>query len=379
MKIIHYICTYTNNNLNRDLLTFPSAITKIEYIKGALKEASYKVVLFSIAEGQVHNNKFIKADHFKIDEQEEQIYINTFGRRNLIIKSISRLWMLMQLLFYLLFKVKKNEDILIYHSVAIMSIISIVRVLTTKSIYFEIEESFAAAYGESQSRITAECKYWQNVSGYICVNDIIAEKCQLKGKVAVCYGEYNSKVNSNNEKEKNKIQILYAGVIEKEGTDAFIAVETALYLRQDYFVNILGYGEDSNIHLLLKRIKEVNSLLGYNGVNYFGCLSGDEYITFLQKCHIGLTTRVLNDSLSDYTFPSKTLVYLCNNLIPVCSPISCIKKSEISEYVSFCEEITPQSVAKTILAIDHNKTIDYSDIINQLNKKFVIKLKNLFG
>lgn len=378
MKIIHYICQYNNHRSNRDLLVFPSSLTKIDYVKGALKEANYKIVLFSVAEGNISNCKFINSTQVQIDSQESHIYINTFGRSKLIFKVVSRLLMFLQLLYYLFFKVKKGETVLFYHSMVIVPIVSFFRLLSNKSIYFEVEESFAAAYGQSQYKIDKECRYWHNASGYICVNDIIAEKSKLKKNVAVCYGDYKTKVIPVKAPPKDKIQILYAGVIEKEGTDAFIAAETAAYLNREYCVNILGYGEDANIFLLKKRIEEVNSQLGYEGVVYHGCLHGRAYIDFMYNCHIGLTTRVLLDSLSDYTFPSKTLVYLCNNLIPVCSPISCIKKSAIRDYIYFCDDITPKSVAQTILTIDLTRNVDYTNILSELDKNFVLKLKEVF-
>lgn len=378
MKTIHYICQYNNYSSNRELFVFPSSVTKIDYIKGALKEAGYKIVLFSVAEGTTSNCNFIRSSRMQIDGQESQIYINTFGRSKLVYKIISRLWMFLQLLYYLLFKVKSGDAILVYHSLVIWPIISIFRFLSNKPFYFEIEESFAAAYSQSRDKIEVECRYWHNASGYICVNDIIAEKSRLKGRVVVCYGDYKAKNISVKVPPKDKVHILYAGFIEKEGTDAFIAAETALYLNCNYCVNILGYGDNANIALLKKRIEEVNLQLGYDGAVYHGCLNGRDYIDFMKNCHIGLTTRVLSDSFSDYTFPSKTLVYLCNNLIPVCSPISCIKKSEISDYVYFCDDVTPQSVAKVILMISFTKKIDYSDMLNDLDRNFVIKLKELF-
>ena len=53
------------------------------------------------------------------------------------------------------------------------------------------------------------------------------------------------------------------------------------------------------------RIEEVNRQMGFKIVSYDGCLSGNEYATFLAKCDIGICTRFLDDSMSNYTFPSK--------------------------------------------------------------------------
>ena len=43
---------------------------------------------------------------------------------------------------------------------------------------------------------------------------------------------------------------------------------------------------------------------------------------------------------------------MSNGLLPVSSPLTCIKKSKVSEYVVFSEEVTPESIAKAVKSIN---------------------------
>jgi len=179
--------------------------------------------------------------------------------------------------------------------------------------------------------------------------------------------------------DDNKLHIVYAGVIGEEGTDAFIAAETIRFLPEEYHIHILGYGLKQNITSIKQHITRINRNLGYQAVSYDGCLGGDSYYEFLAKCSIGLCTRVLEDSLSDYTFPSKVMVYLGNNLIPICSPISSVVNSSISDYVVFAKAVTPESIAESILSVTDFKKNSIEIKLMELDTNFTKELTRLFS
>ena len=47
MCTLHYLCSYTQSDLGRRIITQPSGVTKIDYIKSALKKAGYTVNILS--------------------------------------------------------------------------------------------------------------------------------------------------------------------------------------------------------------------------------------------------------------------------------------------------------------------------------------------
>lgn len=375
---VHYICHYNDPFGLRDLVTQPSGTTKINYIKSCLKKAGYYVSIYCVSEATQQKLVYYKAAKYKIDLNEEISFINSFGRTNLFLKIASRLYMQLQVILHIIFNIKPEDIVVVYHSMGLRWPLIIARKILNRKIILEVEELYSAAWQLRKDQINKEKKYFRNIAdSYILVNDIIAKKCSLSKPFVVCYGNYEKNPNVNNFEEDNLTHIVYAGVISEEGTDAFIASETITFLPKNYRIHILGYGTNSHINKLETKIDSINKFLGYKGVTYEGCLSGHEYTLFLSKCSIGLCTRVLKDDLSDYTFPSKILVYLGNGLIPICSPITSVMQSQVKDYVVFTEEITPESVANAILSI--NKKSYSSPIVklDLLDKNFVQSLDSL--
>jgi len=379
--IVHYICYYNVLGSERDILVQPSAVTKINYVKSVLKELGCSVIIYSLAEGS-HRDAwtFYKPKRMVVDDCEQVLFCSTWIRSNLLLKVFSRIWMWIQLLYYLLFKIRKNESIILYHSLAIKPVMVFLKkwLGIKRELIVEVEEIFSAAYRYDSIKIQKEIKYIQAISSKnIVVNDLMMEKCGLHNDFAVCYGCY--KIEKRKEildTDDGKIHIVYAGVIGEEETDAFLAVKIAAGLPLNYRIHILGYGIDANIKKLEQKIEEVNSLTDSAVVSYDGCLFDDDYIAFLQKCQIGLCTRTLEDEYSDYTFPSKVLVYLSNNVLPICTPIRCIQHSQISNSVVFSKDTSVASIIDSILSIN-SFTVDYSVILKKLHSKFVDEMDRI--
>ena len=372
---IHYLCHYDDYNNNRNLLTIPSGVTKINYIKQALIDAGFKVVVVSAAETSSRCKKINKLDSVIVNDKETIIYPLTFGRNNYFLKCLSRFIITIQLLIYLLLKVKKNDKVLVYHSLSLINLVKLYRCLGGK-VYFEVEEIYGAVEKANDSRIQSEINYLQNSEGYILVNDVIRSKCGFNSLSASCYGIYKPEI-VNKVTDTEKVHIVYAGVIGSKESDAFLAVEVAKFLDAKYVIHVLGYGSDLNICLLQQMIEDSNKLHECR-VIYEGCLLGKQYMEFLSKCQIGLCTRVLEDHFSDYTFPSKVCVYLANQLIPICTPIKCIKESKIKDAVYFSKDNFALSIADVIKNVDLNKAKGYKCLLEQLNFEFIKNLQNIF-
>lgn len=380
MKKIHYICHYQDISGKRDLVTQPSGITKINYIKSVLKRNGFYVSVFSVAEATTDKNVNYPSFTIKIDENEEITYIHSIGRSNIFLKMISRVWMQIQLLFYLLLKVKSNDRVLVYHSLVLRWPLIIAKFATKKRIFVEVEELYHAAWNSNAKYIEKEKLYLKKIAdGYVLVNDIISKKCGFTKPFVVCYGDYQIVSSQKSNFPDNKLHIVYAGVIGDENTDAFIAADTARFLSKKYHIHILGYGLKCTITKIKQHIASINKDLGYQNVTYDGCLSGDSYYDFLSKCRIGLCTRVLEDSLSDYTFPSKVMVYLGNNLIPVCSPISSVVNSSVNDYIIFTKNVTPESIAESISSITNFEENSIETKLVELDNSFKKELIRLFS
>lgn len=381
--LVHYICYYNTLNSNRKILVQPSAITKIDYIKSVLKGIGCDVILYSLAEGDSAGKwSFYRQKKVTIDDSEEVLFISTWIRSNLFLKFFSRIWMWIQLLYYLLFRVHENDCVILYHSLAIKPVIVFLKkwLGVKRELIVEVEEIFSAVYKYDSKKIQKEIEYIQAISSKnIVVNELMMDKCGLHNDFAVCYGSYNIAARKKNQVLKtddNKIHVVYAGVIGQKGTDAFLAVKIADALPQNYRIHILGYGTDVNIENLKRDIEIVNSKHKNVAVSYDGCLLGDDYIEFLQGCQLGLCTRTLEDEYSDYTFPSKVLVYLGNNVLPVCTPIRCIQHSQISKSVVFSNDASVDSIVNSILSIS-SFSVDNTNVLKKLHSKFADEMSKM--
>lgn len=380
MKQIYYIGQYSNFKNTRNLRIHPSTITKMNYILSALKKANLKVHIFSTAE--TCNTFFCLYSREKIfiDDYETITYINTFGGPTIFVKVFSRIWAMVQLFFFLLIEVRQNDKVLVYHGMLYKWPIKIALIFKKINFYFEVEELYCAVKLRSIIKIQKEIKYLQNAKGYILVNDLIADKCAFINKpIAICYGDYSMTTLKKGSFSDENIHLVYAGLIEGKSSDVYLAIQTMCHLPTNYKLHILGYGTPKNIKTLKEKVLELNDLLGNECITYDGCLSGMEYFSFLSKCDIGLCTRVLDDRHSVYTFPSKVLVYLGNNLITICSPISSVIHSQVSNYIVFTKNITSQSIADSVLSIKKKQNIVTGNILNLLDEKFVKSLILLFN
>ena len=237
MCTLHYLCSYTQSDLGRRIITQPSGVTKIDYIKSALKKAGYTVNILSLSEGDFEHPFFIyKSLTIKIDKAETLKFISTFCRSNVLLKVLSRLWMYCQLWHYLIFKVKQDDCVLIYHSLAYVFPIKVFRFFSNRKIYFEVEELFNAAYSNGELKIEKEKKYLRNAAGYLLINDLISKLSGFSQKGVVCYGIYSKADMPKTSLGDGKIHLLYAGVIGHE--DALMAVDMCRFLSHKYYMHI---------------------------------------------------------------------------------------------------------------------------------------------
>ena len=148
------------------------------------------------------------------------------------------------------------------------------------------------------------------------------------------------------------------------------------YLGEKYHMHIVGFGSGEDT----KNVKEDISRLANNckcKVTYDGLLSGEEYIRFLQSCHIGMSTQNPKGDYNDTSFPSKILSYLANGLHVVSIKIPVVEKSAIGNLMHFYNENDGESVAAAISNVDINAQYDSREIIQNLDRAFVLKAKDL--
>lgn len=381
-KTVHYLTYYIEQEYAEFLDGSMAVVPKVEYICDSLKPENINIQLISTASAKSGMGWF-SIKRKQVSNQENHLYFSSYGAKSKIGRFISRIWIKVQLLFYLFKNVKKEDSVLIYHSLQYIWIIFLFRLFKKNKVIFQVEEIYSDAYKKFRNFKKREKKYLLKGNGFICINEMVQEAI-AKGKPSiVLYGDYRlpSQVPKKGNKPQ-KIHVVYAGVIEPTRNAAVTAVNAARFLNENYIIHIAGFGRSEDIKKLNELICEVNSNLNYVGVQYDGSFRGEEFKKYLQEKDIGLNCHsyTQEDLISaEVTFPSKIIIYLNNGLKVVSPKINCLVNCNLSELIHFYEGFDAKNLAGAILMasnMEHDKDMIFSKI-TLLDKNFKNDLKNI--
>ncbi|WP_318617950.1 glycosyltransferase [Sporosarcina sp. YIM B06819] len=381
-KKVHYLCYGINDKTEELLKYFPSAQPKISYLIDSIKAAGYQVNMVSSC---MSNRGFFKRKRFEIDEAEKHIFFSSFYSKFKLFRKLSLIGITLQTILYVLFKVKKGDCLLVYHSLNYILPLKIINGIFKKPFILEVEEFYSAVNENHRKFESKEIEFINSANGYLLVNDLMKEKIDLRNKpMIISYGNYKVplKKKENIFKDSQFINIVYAGVIEDNRKAAFLAAKTARYLNENYKIHILGFGNNKDIKELRELINNINTECGSEKVIFHGKKSGNQYTDFLQSCDIALSCHTYSETekaSADYTFPSKIITYLANNLRVVSADIRCVRESMMSSYILFYEENSAMSIARAIKEIDINTSYNSKNEILNLDREFILKLSQLFN
>lgn len=359
---VYYVCFYAEKENADRIVSYPSVWSKIDYVASVIKECGYDVELVSEAASV---NGLFRGYKKQIDEQEWVKYFTSRHYNNKLLNKLSTFSQWCKVLVYLLLHVKREDKLLVYHSVYNLKWLSVYHDLFGKKFSIEIEDVFSALNDRAKHFEKQEWALFSKASTCICVNDLISQKLDQKQPKIISYGSYLLPEYHKTPREKT-IRLVYAGVIEQERNAAFLAVQAMRYLPENYELNILGFGNDRDIHALKECIKETG-----RNIKYWGRMEGSAYYSFLQNCDIGLSTHMYdpgNMASADNTFPSKVLVYLSNGLCVVAQRLACLEQSSVSNAICYYDEPKPQKVAEAISSVD--LSVDSREKIRELGIDF---------
>lgn len=375
-KTIKYVAFYNDDALNKaeNRNTNLAATNKVNYVCSAITRCGYNVDIISPSWSQ-NASGYYKGNRYTISDNIELKCFATFGSKNKISKIFKQFFSALQLLLYLLFNTKKNEQIIVYHSLGLMHVVTIAKKIKHLNVLLEVEEVYTNVW-EHKVSTKKEINYIQKMEKYILVSDVLKKMFPNKPS-AVLYGSYNvldalQKDNQN----IDKIDVVYAGSIDAVKGGAMNAVLSAKHLPENYFMHILGFGSQSAIGKLNEEIKLLNEQSPSERCKYHGILVGDDYRKFLFSCHIGVNPQHEGDYMNT-AFPSKVLSYLSHNLKVVSTRINSIEISQIAKYITFSKDDEPKNIAKAIVESAHSKKVRHGNIVKELDNQFVDELKKL--
>lgn len=367
-KKIKYIGFYCPKGSPIKRACSPASVTKTDYILQVLKKAGADVEIISpawIIEKPVKNafKQTIK------DTDKKIIYPPSLYASNRILRHLIMHFSLLWLFFYLVIHLRKNDWVLVYHSPYLVRIITWIKKIKKIHLILEIEEIYTDVKTWRFLKPKRELKFFSLADKFLFSTDLLNYKINIQSKpYAVNYGTYKTEPVLEVPIDDGKIHVVYAGTLDpRKGAET--AVMTGVFLDEHYHVHILGFGSKLEIENIKSKIAETSKKTKAT-ITYDGCLSGDEYIRFVQRCHIGLSTQNPDSSFNGTSFPSKVLSYLSNGLRVVSVEIPSLSISKVNDLLYYYEEPTPQSIAQTIRAIDFNTPYLSCERLQLLDEEF---------
>jgi glycosyltransferase involved in cell wall biosynthesis len=375
-KKIKYIAMYTSKDLEKESRRgFLPAINKIDYICSSLVNSGYEVEIISPSWTEAKKGCY-SGHKIWIANQVKLITFSTFGTKTRIENALKYFWSLLQAFLFLAFNTKKGESVLVYHSYFLIHLISALQKVRKINLILEVEEIYSIVQ-PSKYWDEREIKYINKANKYIFSTELLNKKINILNKpYAIIYGTYQVEEDRGVKFDDDKIHVVYAGIFDPRKGGALAAAAAAEFLPKNYHVHIIGFGSNDDKSMLLKKIDEISKITKAT-VTYDGLLRDEEYIQFLQKCHIGLSTQNPDAEYNDTSFPSKILSYMANGLRVVTIRIKAIETSAIGDKVFYYDQQNPKDIAGAIMSIDFNEPYDSRNIIKKLDAKFLNEIKSL--
>lgn len=348
--MIYYVGYYMDYEYLHQVKAAVSAVSKMNYIATLLKvidsvsivSRSYSIV-----------NKQMKARELKIDDSLNLINFKSYRSLGRITRNLNRLYVNKQLESFCLNNIKSTDVVVIYHSTDDLKLIELLKQKIGCKIVLEVEEIYADVTNDKDLKLR-ELKAFENCDGFIISVEELYQALKIKKPYIVINGTYKPESLREVSFDDTMIHCVYAGTFDQTKGGALAAVKAAEFLPKQYHMHILGFGTEKQVINLKNEINKVqsktNCILTYDGLK-----SGEEYIEFLQKCHIGLCTQIPDAKYVETSFPSKILVYLANGLRVLSVYIPTIANSKVGNLLYYYNEQNPQVIAQAIRNIDISK------------------------
>lgn len=374
MKVF-YLGYYSDIDNNRK--TAPAADTKMDYIIESLKNFSNAIELLSFCYVDDKSKLLKKYKGYVKEENGIRIrYFSSYSSKYKVIRVIGRFFTWLEQKKYIkeqcLFN---NSNIIIYHSLSLFKVYKLLNKYK-KNYTMEVEEIYSDVINKKKLR-KKETDYLNKANKYIFPTILLNDEINVNHKpYVIVHGTYKveKKFKKNNFND-NKIHCVYAGTFDprKGGVTAAAAAE---YLPNNYHIHIIGFGSSKDINKIKSEIERVNKFSKAK-VSYDGLLTGDEYLKFIQKCDIGLSTQNPNATFNATSFPSKILSYMANGLRVVSIKIPAIESSTIGKYLYYYNKQNPKEIANAIMNVDMSDNYNSQQIIERLDVDFKKELKEM--
>ncbi|MCI8281985.1 MAG: glycosyltransferase family 4 protein [Lachnospiraceae bacterium] len=374
MKKIYYLAYYSNDEKGKKRDAVPAADLQASYLAQVFSKIGYEVEIIAPNARYSGEKAFSIQKGFtkKINSTVTVRYFNCIESKYRFVRSLAA-----RLTYFSAFRyIKKHDGIwVIYHSRLFYPYYHLFQRLRRKYI-LELEEIYSDVIGNSRLR-RKEIKEVKKASAYILPSIPLAEEITDGKEYTLYHGSCRAEKKIGKGFQDGRIHVVYAGTFDPRVIgEHFSLIQAAQYLDKRYHIHIIGFGR--NQADVDRIISDVHSMQGLPcKVSYDGLLLGDEYLAFLQSCHIGMFSKDPDGKDMNSSFPSKIMSYLGNGLRVVATRADSIETSEVGSIVYFCDSNKPEDVAKAIMDVDMDTPYDSRKELTEIENRLKKSLKHL--
>lgn len=328
----------------------PAADTKIDYIIEVINCIGYDVDHISAASSST--GKYLYGYVEKKGNNTFR-YFASFGTTDSPLRVFNRWFMQLQFFFWCLFNIKRNEQVLVYHSLGYDSTFIKLKKFKNIRIIGDIEEIYQDVSKQKLSQESNEYRFIDICDKYMFPNTILNERLNKTGKpYLVCHGIYKVKEFKSVSYNDRKIHILYAGTYDPNKGGALASVKAAEFLDDRYHLHVTGFGGKELEEQLIAEIDRVQHLTKCQ-ITFHGYLNDANFLDLMHYCSIGLCTQDPTSLLNLTSFPSKILNYMANGLLVLSGRNRVIEESAVGDILYYYDEQKSEIMADAIKAINN--------------------------
>lgn len=375
-KTVKYISYFDFQDAKVERGYVTAATNKIESICDILNSIGYSVDIISmsaVTESKFHLYRGSKTERHKGLSLK---LFSSWGGTNKILKAARLFWHLLAMFLYLVFHTKKDEVVIVYHSQGYFDVVRWAKklrrfkmILEVEEIYDDVSKPRFKAMSGSEKRMIADA------DGFIFPTELLNDKINSRHRpYVIIYGTYRTEPKISERFDDGKIHVLYAGTFDPQKGGAVSAAAAAEFLPKQYHLHICGFGTEHDTLALKREISAIQKKSEAT-ITFDGLKKGREYVEFIQKCHIGLSTQNPHEDFNDTSFPSKILSYMANGIAVVSIDIPAVSTASIAPYIKFYKEQTPENIARAILETKLEN--DNRAVVAELAKQFKCEIARL--
>ncbi len=325
--------------------TAPAGIQKMDYVLTVLRRLGYEPVVVS---GAMAKRRWRRGGWASTPEGAAVRLVWSPPGRSGALAGVSHALANLSVLRYLLQHAERDRPVLVYHSLGYLGAVRLARRLRRFRLVLQVEEVYGDAATLSRRARRAERRVFADADCFLLSTQLLAAEVDTAGRpYAVVHGAYLPAARVAEPPDDGRTHVVYAGIVDLEKRGAFEAVAAARYLDARFTIDVAGFGDPTAVRHLVAEIDAQNRVADCP-VTFTPSIDGPEYVRFLQRHQIGLSTQRPDGGFNKSSFPSKILAYLTNGLAVVSISVPSVRHSEVSDAVRYYERPGGAALADAI-------------------------------